>query len=134
MSYSLGTLHNFILSLIISDPNNYKFFDRLTGPYWWAYWMMLNTTSALPLILLKNKFGRNLYLILLVGLLMNIGWIFESMVIHATSTHREYTTEYYYHYLPYSRERIILMKGLIVGLIALLIENIVKKWPVRNKE
>lgn len=125
--YSFGVLVNTILMFIFLPTEKYTFLERATGPYWWAYWLMLSMNSIIPLILLNNKIGRNIYFLLIISLLMNIGWLFESFVIHMSSLHRDFITEDYNPYLPNKTELYILLNGFVLGTIVLVIENIGKK-------
>jgi len=54
---------------------------------------------------------------------MNLGWLFESFVIHFTSMQRDYTTENYTSYLPTGIETRILMSGFFIGLFSLIKTN-----------
>lgn len=126
--YSFGVLVSTILMFIFPPTEKYAFLERATGPYWWAYWLMLSMNSIIPLILLNNKIGRNIYFLLTISFLMNIGWLFESFVIHMTSLHRDFVTESYNPYLPNNRELLIIFRGLILGIILLIAENVVKTY------
>lgn len=125
--YSCGVLVNTILIFIFAPTEKYAFLERATGTYWWAYWLMLSMNSIIPLIFLNNKIGRNIYFLLIISLLMNIGWLFESFVVHMTSLHRDYITEGYNPYLPNKREFTIILNGFVLGIILTVVENILKK-------
>ena len=125
--YSLSSIISILLVLIFQNSELHTFLDRLTGPYWWAYSLMLIMNSIVPLLLLIKKTGRAIYFLLFVAFLMNIGWLFESFVIHVTSIHGDAIIENYNPYLPSPREVTILIKGFLTGFIALLIGNGVKK-------
>ncbi len=125
--YSFGVLINTILMFIIPPTEKYAFLERATGPYWWAYWLMLSMNSIIPLILLNNKIGRNIYFLLIISLLMNIGGLFESFVVHITSLHKDFITKDYNPYLPNNREFHIILNGFVLGIILIVIENIINK-------
>lgn len=55
--------------------------QRINGPYAWAYILMLAGNTILPFILLLKKPGHNPYVLLLITILMNIGWILELFII-----------------------------------------------------
>ncbi len=44
-----------------------------------------STSTMLPLVLLNKKLGRNIWVLLLVGILMNFGRIVESFIVISTS-------------------------------------------------
>jgi hypothetical protein len=111
---SLGYELYLILSAYIGI-DVYLITDRATGLYWWAYWTMLFGNCIFPLFLLIPRLGRNIYIILLVSLLMNVGWWFEHIVIYTSIMHRDYTPE---SALPFLHAMlIILLQGFLVGLI-----------------
>lgn len=116
----------FILIALLTDPpENSLFLNRLTGESW-AYRIMLFSSSILPLLLLNKKLGRKIVILFLIALMMNIGRLFELIVIHIPSIFRGDDGAY----LPYPTELFILIKGLIIAAVLLLIENEIKK---RNK-
>ena len=125
--YSFGVLINTILIFIFPQTEKYAILERATGPYWWAYWLMLIMNSIIPLILLYPNIGRKKSILLIISLLMNIGWLFESFVIHITNLHRDFITEDYNPYLPNNRELNIILNGFVLGIILVVIENIIKK-------
>ena len=84
---------------------------------------MLFMNCTFPLILLNKRIGKNIYIILLVTLLMNWGWLFESFVIHITSMHRDYAQSDYPNHFISIREVELLIKGFFVGVFALIIGN-----------
>ncbi len=125
--YSFGVLVNTILIIILPSTEKYAILERSTGPYWWAYWLMLSMNSIIPMILLFNKIGRNIYFLLTLSLLMNIGWLFESFVVHMTSIHRDFNTQDYNPYLPNNNELYRIIEGILLGIILLVFENSIKK-------
>ena len=92
---------------------------------------MLLAHSFLPLLLLFKKFRSKLYLVFFIALFMNLGWLFESFVIHLTSIHRDYEGDRNA-FLPFDRELIIFGKGLLLGIVALIIGNIKEHLLVKN--
>lgn len=125
--YSFGVLVHTILIFTFPPTGKNDFLERATGPYWWAYWLMLSMNSIIPLILLNRKIGRKIYFLLIISLLMNIGWLFESFVVHSTSLSRDFIGEEYNPYLPSKREFTIILKGFLFGIILVVVENIIKK-------
>jgi hypothetical protein len=62
---------------------------------------------------------------------MNLGWLFESFVIHLTSIHRDYEGDRNA-FLPFDGELIIFGKGFLLGIAALFIGNIIEKLKIKN--
>ena len=97
------------------------FGQRFTGPYGFAYYMMLVPNTILPLLLFFKKLGRNKYVLLALSFLMNIGWMFEVFVIYTTDLHRN-ITHLSYNYIWF----ILLLKGPFVGSVIYAISKCVK--------
>jgi hypothetical protein len=119
----------FFLLLFLVPANSGEFISltvQATGHYSWAFWLMI-LGSILPLMLFFKKSAYNIYLLFTLGIFMNIGWLLESMVIHTTIIERDYPREIsgFKAILPFDRELIILLKGLIFGIVALLIGNLI---------
>lgn len=130
--YCLIALTSWLLLLIFPHSEKYAFLDRATGPYAWAYWLMLIMNCLAPLILLNKNISKKIYVIFIITLLMNIGWILEYFIIFITSIHRDYSNNDYSVYWLHSREITILTKGFFIGLIALIIGNGIKKWNLTS--
>lgn len=90
ISYCIISLIGWLFIFILPTTESYAFIDRAIGSYAWAYWLMLFFNSMFPLILLIKKLGENIFVILLISILMNFGWLFERFVIIITSIHRDY--------------------------------------------
>ena len=90
----LGTVTPFIIGI---ENEFISFLNRATGPYWWAYVVMLFAAIPLPFMLLIKRFGKNIYFILLLTFLINAGLWFQRFVIILTSFHQDYFSgsEYY---------------------------------------
>ncbi len=124
-------LYSMILFFYSNDSNSkFEFLARVNGSYKYAYWLILILHSIFPLLLFFRKIGNKVYFVLLVAVLMNIGWLFESFVIHLTSAHRDYlpAVNDYNSYLPYPGEFIQIIQGCCVGIIILIIGNAYKRF------
>ncbi len=75
---------------IAMHPEEYAFINRATGPYAFAYWIMLLSASILPLTLFNKKLASKFWYVLLVAFAMKSGMYFERFVIIVTSFHRDY--------------------------------------------
>jgi hypothetical protein len=87
-------LFNWGLTLIflLIGQSKIEFLDRATGSYWWAYLVMLTSAIILPALLLHKKWGRNKWILLLVGMLSTFGQSLEIFVILITSFHQDSLT------------------------------------------
>ena len=86
----------YITELFISfysgvEYESYAFINRLSGPYWWAYWSMMTCNVISPQLMWFKKLRRSLLFTFFISIVVNIGMWFERFVIIVTSTHREIT-------------------------------------------
>ena len=68
----------------------YAFLNRMTGPYWWAYWTMMTANVISPQVFWIKKIRTSLVATFILSLIVNIGMWFERFVIIVTSLHRDY--------------------------------------------
>src|SRR4029453_15266453 len=64
--------------------------NRATGPYWWAYWTMMTCNVLVPQIFWIRSWRRNLVVMFIASLLINVGMWFERFVIFLTSPHPDF--------------------------------------------
>lgn len=102
--------------------SDYIWLTRATGPYWWAYWSMLSGNCIFPLFLLIPRLGRNIYIILLASILMNLGWLLELLTIYMANRHRDYIPAAHPPLWYYAPALIILLQGFLVGVVLIGIE------------
>ena len=88
----------------------YAFLNRATGPYWWAYAIMMTCNVITPQLFWFKKIRRNLTITFIVSIFINIGMWFERFVIVVTSLHRDYLPSSWSMYYPS-----IVEVGLFVG-------------------
>jgi len=73
--------------------NTYEAFmirNRMTGPYWYMYWMLILFNVAIPQVLWVRRFRGNVPLLFVVSLSVSIGMWLERYVIIVTSLHRDF--------------------------------------------
>ncbi|HCZ37027.1 MAG TPA: hydrogenase [Cytophagales bacterium] len=68
----------------------YAFYNRATGPYWWAYWSMMTCNVISPQLFWFKKIRTNIVATFVLSIIVNIGMWFERFVIIVTSIHRDY--------------------------------------------
>ena len=88
----------------------YAFLNRATGPYWWAYAIMMTCNVITPQLFWFKKIRRNLTITFIVSIFINIGMWFERFVIVVTSLHRDYLPSSWSMYYPS-----IVEVGLFIG-------------------
>lgn len=85
----------YITELFISwysgvEAEQYAFFNRVQGPYWWAYATMMTCNVISPQLFWIKKIRRNIMATFILSIIVNIGMWFERFVIIVTSLHRDY--------------------------------------------
>lgn len=78
----------------------YAFLNRASGPYWWAYWIMMTCNVISPQLFWFRKIRRNIYATFLLSIVVNIGMWFERFVIIVTSLHRDYLPSSWSYFNP----------------------------------
>ena len=133
VSYCFITIISWLLLLIFPHSEKYAFLERATGPYAWAYWLMLLFNCVTPLILLNKNIGKKIYLIFLITLFMNFGWIMEYFIILISSMHRDYDSGSAYEFPRYSRQLATLTKGFFLGIVVFIVGNGIKKLKEKKR-
>ncbi len=78
----------------------YAFLNRVNGPYGWAYAIMVSCNLIFPQLLWFQKLRRNLVMLFLLSILVNIGMWFERFVIIVVSLHRDFLPSSWAMYHP----------------------------------
>ena len=72
------------------EYEQYAFLNRATGPYWWAYFLMMSCNVVSPQIMWVKKIRTNIIWSFVISIVVNVGMWFERFVIIVTSLHRDY--------------------------------------------
>jgi Ni/Fe-hydrogenase subunit HybB-like protein len=72
------------------EYEQYAFMNRVSGPYWWAYWIMMTCNVISPQLFWLKKVRTSVAASWLLSIVVNIGMWFERFVIIVTSLHRDY--------------------------------------------
>jgi molybdopterin-containing oxidoreductase family membrane subunit len=82
-----GSLYNelFIAWYSGVEYEQYAFLNRATGPYWWAYLMMMSC-NVLSHSLWFKKLRTSIMFSFILSIVVNIGMWFERFVIIVTSS------------------------------------------------
>ncbi|MBP6396614.1 MAG: polysulfide reductase NrfD [Saprospiraceae bacterium] len=78
----------------------FAFFNRALGPYWWSYFGMMFCNVVSPQLFWKKSWRRNIWLTFFLSILINIGMWFERFVIIATTLARDYLPSSWSYYSP----------------------------------
>ena len=78
----------------------YAFMNRAFGPYWWAYWSMVSCNVICPQLFWFRKVRRNVIIVFIISIFVNIGMWFERFVIIVTSLHRDYLPSSWSYFVP----------------------------------
>lgn len=83
--------------------NKYEGFmilNRMTGPYWWSYWLLIFCNGVVPQVLWNKKIRQNVYILWGITIIVNIGMWLERFVIVVTSLHRDFVPSSWGRYAP----------------------------------
>lgn len=78
----------------------FAFFNRALGPYYWSYFGMMFCNVISPLFFFSRKLRRNIQFTFFMSILINIGMWFERFVIIATTLARDYLPSSWSFYVP----------------------------------
>ena len=72
------------------EGEQYAFFNRALGPYWWAYASMMTCNVISPQLFWFHRIRTNIAATFIISIIVNIGMWFERFVIIVTSLHRDF--------------------------------------------
>jgi molybdopterin-containing oxidoreductase family membrane subunit len=78
----------------------FAFYNRVMGPYWWSYVGMMSCNVLSPQIFWWKKLRRNVFVTFVMSIFVNIGMWFERFVIIATTLARDYLPSSWSYYVP----------------------------------
>ncbi|MCC6466398.1 MAG: polysulfide reductase NrfD [Planctomycetes bacterium] len=83
-----------------SQYEQFAFINRATGPFSWAYWIMVSCNVLSPQVLWFRALRRNPVVLFIMSIFVNIGMWFERFVIIVTSLHRDFLPSSWSYYTP----------------------------------
>jgi len=92
----------------------FAFYNRVMGPYWWSYVGMMSCNLLSPQIFWFKKIRRSVFWTFVMSIFVNIGMWFERFVIIGTTLARDYLPSSWSYYVPSWVEI-----GLFVGTLGL---------------
>ena len=90
----------FIAAFSGTPYEQFVFMNRALGPFSWAYWTMVCCNVIIPQILWFRPLRRNLVIVFVISIVVNIGMWFERFVIIVTSLHRDFLPSSWSSYAP----------------------------------
>ncbi len=78
----------------------FMLWNRMTGPYGWAYWLLIFINAVLIHVLWFKSVRQNLKLIFVLSLIVNLAMWLERFVIIVTSLHRDFVPSSWDMYSP----------------------------------
>ena len=82
------------------EYEQYAFMNRAFGPYAWAYWTMMTCNLIAPQLFWFKKLRRNIAVMFVISIIVNIGMWFERFVIVITSLHRDFLPSSWDYFSP----------------------------------
>jgi hypothetical protein len=111
---------NLLYYAIVEKDNTFP--DRLSGPYAFSYLFMMLSGTLVPLILLYKKAGRNIWILFIVSLMLNVGNIIESVIILISSFHRDHGM--FYRPIRFGT----ISSGLLLGAAIIFLQFCIQKY------
>jgi Ni/Fe-hydrogenase subunit HybB-like protein len=69
---------------------NFMILNRMTGPYWWAYALLIFCNVITPQALWFKRVRTSVVTLFVISLIVNVGMWLERFVIVVTSLHRDF--------------------------------------------
>lgn len=82
-----------------NEYEGFTFVNRVFGPYWWAYWIMVSCNVLSPQVFWFQKMRTSIPVMFIVSIFVNIGMWFERFVIVMT-LHRDFLPSSWALYSP----------------------------------
>ena len=94
-------LMEFFMAWYGGNPwEQFQFLNREFGPMWWCGWIMLVCNAVVPQLLWFKFARRNVWMLFVVCMLVNVGMWFERFVIIVIGLHRDFLPSSWGSYCP----------------------------------
>ena len=91
----------FFIAWYSGNPyEGFTFLNRAFGPYAWAYWIMVTCNVVVPQLFWFRKLRKNLLVLWVAAVLVNVGMWFERFVIVVSSLSRDFLPSSWGYYKP----------------------------------
>ncbi len=111
-----------------NEYERYMIYNRMTGPYWWAYWSLILCNVITPAFLWSRKIRGSTTALFIISLIVGVGMWLERFVIIVTSLHRDFLPSSWGMYTP-TRYDWMMYVGTI-GLFSALMFLFIRFLPV----
>jgi len=132
ISLIMGTAYMTEIFIAWYSGNEYEYYtffvNRISGDYWWAFWIMFTANAVVPQLFWFKKLRNHIPTIFIISIIINIGMWFERYVIVVTSLSKDYLPSNWADYSPTYIE-VLLYLGTI-GLFALGVLSFFKYVPM----
>ena len=72
------------------ELRGFMMINRLTGPYWPEYWLLLACNVFIPQVLWLKSVRTNVVALFIISIVVNVGMWLERFVIIVLSLHRDF--------------------------------------------
>jgi molybdopterin-containing oxidoreductase family membrane subunit len=79
---------------------SFMYWNRVTGPYWWTYMLLILCNITIPQALWSRRVRHNIGLVWVISIVINIGMWLERFEIVVTSLHRDFLPSSWGMYIP----------------------------------
>lgn len=83
-----------------SGHEAYMMMNRVSGPYWWSFWVLIVCNGAIPQLLWMRTIRTSPIALFIIAIIINIGMWLERFVIVVVSLHRDYLPSAWGMYRP----------------------------------
>jgi molybdopterin-containing oxidoreductase family membrane subunit len=83
-----------------NEYEEYMIMNRMTGPYGPIYWALIFCNGLIPQMLWSRSVRRNVIVVFVISLIVNVGMWLERFVIVVTSLHRDFLPSSWDMYYP----------------------------------
>jgi molybdopterin-containing oxidoreductase family membrane subunit len=87
-----------------NSQDYFTMLNRLRGPLWWGYWLMVLCNVLIPQFLWIRKIRTSFLAVFVLSLFVNVGMWFERFIIIVTSLERDFLPSSWADYAPTSIE------------------------------
>ncbi len=83
-----------------NEFEQFAFINRATGPYAWAYWIMITCNVVIPQFLWSQRVRRSIPIMFIITIFINIGMWFERFVIVVSSLANDFLPSSWGYFTP----------------------------------
>jgi molybdopterin-containing oxidoreductase family membrane subunit len=80
------------------EVERFMIYNRMFGPYWWTYWLLILCNGLIPQLLWMKYFRTSPVPLFIISIVVNVGMWLERFEIIVTSLHRDFLPGSWGHY------------------------------------